>query len=622
MPNTINDETIINFLDHQENLPCLRFITCGSVDDGKSTLIGRLLYDSKTLFDDQIIGLKRESKKKSNNEEIDFSLLVDGLEAEREQGITIDVAYRFFATDKRRFIVADTPGHLSYTRNMATGASTADIAIILVDARKGLLPQTHRHSFIVSLMGIKRVILAVNKMDLVDFDEAQFLNISTAYQVLADRLGLEVQAIPLSAKCGDNVFDRSDHMNYYQGPTLMQVLETIEISNQNSVGPARFSVQWVNRPHQDFRGFSGTLEQGMLSVGDEIINSRTGFSSKISQIITPRGPDINARPHEAVTLTLDDEIDISRGDVLSPPTDRPKLSDQIQAHLIWMHQEELIAGRQYIMLLGTQSIICTITDIRHRIDVTTFEKLAAKTLELNDIGVVNLACLVPIQFDPYKDNQSLGGFLLLDRLTNKTLGAGMIDFGLRRADNIHIQALHVTKVSRSAAKNQRPRMIWLTGLSGSGKSTIANELERKLHSLGFHTSLLDGDNLRHGLNKDLGFTEADRVENIRRVAEVGRLMTEAGLIVIASFISPYRSDRAMARSLFDKGEFLEIHIATPLEVAISRDPKGLYAKAIKGQIKNFTGIDSPYEEPSNPDLRIDTTLHSPAEAVDLILKLL
>ncbi len=597
----------VDYLARHEQKDLLRFLTCGSVDDGKSTLIGRLLYDTKLLFEDQLASLERDSKKHgTTGADIDFALLVDGLEAEREQGITIDVAYRFFATDRRKFIVADTPGHEQYTRNMATGASNADVAVILIDARKGVLTQTRRHSFIVSLLGIRHVVLAVNKMDLVDFSKEVFDRILADYRSFADALGFETLVpIPLSARFGDNVIERGEALGWYEGPTLLAHLETVEAARDTASGPFRMPVQWVNRPDLDFRGFSGTIASGTVRPGDPVVAAGSGRTSRVKAIVTYDGPRDAAVAGEAVTLTLDDEIDISRGEVIAAAEDRPEVSDQVSAHLIWMHDERLIPGRTYLIKSGARTVAATVTDIKHKIDVNSFQKLAAKTLDMNEVGVVNIATQEPIAFEPYATNRTMGGFIVVDRLSNLTVGAGMIDFGLRRATNIHWQALDVTKAVRAGLKGQRPVLLWFTGLSGAGKSTIANLVEKRLASLGRHTYLLDGDNVRHGLNRDLGFTAADRVENIRRVAEAAKLMVDAGLIVLASFISPFRAERQMARELFEPGEFIEIFVDTPLAVAEERDPKGLYKRARAGEIKNFTGLDSPYEAPETPDLRLE-----------------
>lgn len=618
----LDTRALIDYLASHEKKSMLRFLTCGSVDDGKSTLIGRLLYDTKLIFEDQLAGIEKDSKKFGTvGEDIDLALLVDGLQAEREQGITIDVAYRFFTTDKRKFIVADTPGHEQYTRNMATGASNSDLAVILIDARKGILTQTRRHSFIVSLLGIKHVVLAVNKIDLMDYSQDVFDRIVTEYNAFASSFGFEtLQAIPLSARYGDNVLERSDKLKWYKGPTLVEHLETVDISRDLTTRPFRLPVQWVNRPDLNFRGFSGTIVSGAVKPGDDILVANSGKSSKVRTISTYDGDLDRAVAGQAVTLTLEDEIDISRGDVLVPPEARPEVSDQFQAHLIWMSEDELIPGRPYLIKIGSRTVSASVTDIRHKVDVNSFQQLAAKTLKLNEVAVVNLATQDPVAFDPYADNHDTGAFILIDRVSNLTLGAGMIDHSLRRASNIHWQALDVSKATRAAAKGQKPAVLWFTGLSGAGKSTIANLVEKKLLSLGHHTYLLDGDNVRHGLNKDLGFKTEDRVENIRRVAEVSKLMVDAGLITLVSFISPFRAERQLARDLLADGEFIEIYVSTPLEVAEQRDVKGLYAKARAGEIKNFTGIDSAYEVPENPDITVDTTVSSAEEAAERIVQ--
>ncbi|WP_443751207.1 sulfate adenylyltransferase subunit CysN [Asticcacaulis solisilvae] len=605
----LDTQALIDYLAGHEKKSLLRFLTCGSVDDGKSTLIGRLLYDTKLIFEDQLAGIERDSKKfGTTGEDIDLALLVDGLQAEREQGITIDVAYRFFTTDKRKFIVADTPGHEQYTRNMATGASNSDLAVILIDARKGILTQTRRHSFIVSLLGIRHVVLAVNKIDLMDYSEAVFEQIVAEYREFSAGFGFEtLQAIPLSARYGDNVLGHSDKMPWYKGPTLVEHLETVDVSRDLTAQPFRFPVQWVNRPDLNFRGFSGTIASGLVKPGDAVAVAKSGKTSRIRTVTTYDGDLAQAQAGQAVTLTLEDEIDISRGDILSPPDSRPEVSDQFQAHLIWMSEEPLLPGRPYLIKVGNKTVSATATEIKHKIDVNSFAELAAKTLALNEVAVVNLVTQEPVAFDPYAANHETGAFIVIDRVSNLTLGAGMIDHSLRRASNIHWQALDVSKATRASAKHQRPAVLWFTGLSGAGKSTIANLVEKRLLSLGHHTYLLDGDNVRHGLNKDLGFTAGDRVENIRRVAEVAKLMTDAGLITLVSFISPFRAERQLARDLLETGEFIEIHVATPLAVAEQRDVKGLYAKARAGEIKNFTGIDSPYEAPEHAEIVVDTS---------------
>ncbi|MDC7682888.1 sulfate adenylyltransferase subunit CysN [Asticcacaulis sp. BYS171W] len=619
-PEKIDTSVFTEYLATHEKKSLLRFLTCGSVDDGKSTLIGRLLYDTKLIFEDQLAGLEKDSKRFGTvGEEIDLALLVDGLQAEREQGITIDVAYRFFTTEKRKFIVADTPGHEQYTRNMATGASNSDLAVILIDARKGILPQTRRHSFIVSLLGIKHVILAVNKIDLMDYSQAVYDQITADYRAFAADFGFEtLVSIPLSARFGDNVLDRSENLNWYDGPTLVEHLETVEIDRDETQKPFRLPVQWVNRPNLNFRGFSGTIASGTVRPGDEIVVANSGKSSRVKSIVTYDGDLPVAGADQAVTLTLEDEIDISRGDILTAPDARPEVCEQFQASLIWMNEEELLPGRPYLLKIGAKTVSATITEIRYKTDVNSFEKLAAKTLKLNEVATVLIATQAPIAFDPYADNKATGAFILIDRISNLTLGAGMVDHALRRATNVHWQALEVSKAARAGIKRQKPAVLWFTGLSGAGKSTIANLVEKKLLSLGYHTTLLDGDNVRHGLNKDLGFSDADRVENIRRVAEVSKLMTEAGLITLVSFISPFRAERRLARELLEAGEFVEIHVATPLEVAEARDVKGLYKKARAGEIPNFTGIDSPYEAPENPEIVVAANGEAPDVAAERI----
>jgi bifunctional enzyme CysN/CysC len=605
-------ESVASYLQQHETKSLLRFITCGSVDDGKSTLIGRLLYDTKRLLDDQLATLELDSQRHgTQNGEIDFALLVDGLSAEREQGITIDVAYRFFDTDARKFIVADCPGHEQYTRNMATGASTAELAIVLVDARKGLLTQTRRHSYIVSLLGIRHVVLVVNKMDLVDYDEKVFDDIAGAYRELAGQLGIpNVTCIPMSALKGDNVLARSDATPWYQGQPLLEYLETVDVTHATRNSGFRLPVQWVCRPNQDFRGFAGTITAGPVATGDEIVVLPSGRRSKIARIVTADGDLQRAGPGRAVTLTLTDEIDASRGDVIAAASGPPEVADQFAAHLLWLGEQPLLPGRPYWLKLGSRTVGAQVTEIKHKIDVNTQEELAAKELELNEVAYCNLYLDQPIAFERYVDNHDLGAFILIDRATNGTVAAGTLDFSLRRAGNIHWQHVDVDKVARARIKHQQPRCVWFTGLSGSGKSTIANLVEKRLLALGHHTYILDGDNVRHGLNKDLGFTDADRVENIRRVAEVASLMVDAGLIVLVSFISPFRAERQMARELFADGEFFEVFVDTPLEVAEQRDVKGLYAKARAGEIRNFTGIDSPYEIPEHPDDRLVTTEQS------------
>ncbi len=604
------------YLHQHETKGLLRFITCGSVDDGKSTLIGRLLYESKGLFEDQLAALGQDSRRHgTQGDAIDYALLLDGLAAEREQGITIDVAYRFFSTDKRKFIVADCPGHEQYTRNMATGASTADVAVVLVDARKGLLTQTRRHSYIVSLLGIRDVVLAVNKMDLVGYDQAVFDDIVAGYGELAAQLGIDrVAAIPLSALRGDNLLQRSPQTPWYQGPSLLEYLETVVPVQRGSTTGFRLPVQWVNRPNQDFRGFAGSIAAGVVKPGDEVVALPSGRRSKVARVIGPRGDQDAAVAGQAITLTLADELDISRGDVIAAAQEPPQVADQFAAHVLWMDEQRLLPGRPYWLKIGARTVSASVTEIKHKVDANTQEQLAAKHLELNEVGYCNLYLDHAIAFEPYAENRELGGFILIDRQTNATVGAGTIDFALRRAGNIHWQHVDVDKAARARSKAQVPRCVWFTGLSGSGKSTVANLVEKRLHAMGHHCYILDGDNVRHGLNKDLGFTDEDRVENIRRVAEVARLMVDAGLIVLVSFISPFRAERRMARELFEPGEFVEVFVDTPLEVAERRDVKGLYAKARAGRIPNFTGIDSPYEAPEHPELVLDT-VHETAEAL-------
>ena len=599
----------------------LRFLTCGSVDDGKSTLIGRLLHDSKQIFEDQLSTLAKDSVKHgTTGDDIDFALLVDGLEAEREQGITIDVAYRFFATPRRSFIVADTPGHEQYTRNMATGASNAQLAVILIDARKGVLVQTKRHSFICSLLGIRHVVVAVNKIDLVDYQQETFDRIAADYMTFATELGFtSIVPIPISARYGDNVVEPSKKMPWYRGPALLDYLETVDVQSDDLAKPFRFQVQWVNRPNLDFRGYAGTVASGRIGKGDAVVVAASGRTSRIQDIVTYDGSLNAAQAGDAVTLTLDDEIDIARGDVLVEPTARPEVSDQFAAHIIWMNEEALMPGRSYFLRIGTKTVPATITTIKHKIDVNTREHLAATTLGLNDNAFCNVSTSVPVAFDPYSENRKTGSFIVIDRFKNQTVGAGMVAFGLRRGTNIHWQPLLIGKAERAALKQQKPAILWFTGLSGSGKSTIANIVEQALNLTGHHTMLLDGDNVRHGLNRDLGFTEVDRVENIRRVSEVAKLMVDSGLIVICSFISPYAADRQMARTLVDASEFIEIFVDTPLEDCIKRDPKGLYAKAKAGKLKNFTGVDAPYERPEHPEIHLRTEGHSPAQLAKMVL---
>ena len=608
------------YLAAHERKSLLRFLTCGSVDDGKSTLIGRLLYDSKMIFEDQLAALEADSKRiGTQGGEIDFALLVDGLAAEREQGITIDVAYRFFSTDKRKFIVADTPGHEQYTRNMVTGASTADAAVILIDARRGVLTQTRRHSYLVRLLGIRHVILAINKMDLVGWSKETFDTILADYRAFAAQIGLtDFTAIPMSALKGDNITTRSDAAPWYEGPPLMSLLEDLPVEDDLREKPFRMPVQWVNRPNLDFRGFSGFISSGTIRPGDRVKVLPSGRESMVDRIVT-FGADLpQAVAGQSVTLTLKDEIDVSRGDVLALAGDPPAVANQFETTLVWMDDEAMLPGRPYLMKIGARVVGATITEPKYKVNVNTLERLAAKRLELNEIGVCNLSTDAAIAFDPYGDNRDLGGFILIDRISNRTVAAGMLHFALRRSQNVHWQALDVDKAARASQKGQRGRVVWLTGLSGSGKSTIANLVEKKLHANGRHTYLLDGDNVRHGLNKDLGFTDADRVENIRRVAEVAKLMVDAGLIVLVSFISPFRAERAMARGLMADGDFVEVFVDTPLEEAERRDVKGLYKKARAGELKNFTGIDSPYEAPQAPEIRVDTTTMTATQAAERI----
>jgi bifunctional enzyme CysN/CysC len=610
------------YLQAHEHKSLLRFITCGSVDDGKSTLIGRLLYESKMLFEDQLAAVEADSKKfGTQGDNIDFALLVDGLAAEREQGITIDVAYRFFSTDKRKFIVADTPGHEQYTRNMVTGASTADVAILMVDARKGILTQTRRHSYLTSLIGIRHIVVAINKMDLVDYSEKTYRKIVEDYEAFAKQIGITgVSFIPLSAFKGDNIIEPSVNMPWFHGSTLMGFLETVEIDEERQQKtPFRMPVQWVNRPNLDFRGFSGTIAGGVVKVGDRIRAQPSGKESSVARIVTFDGDLQQAVAGQSITLTLADEIDISRGDVISQAQAPAGVADQFETTLVWMHEEPLYPGRPYLLKIGTKTVTATVTDIKYQVNVNTMEHVAAKTLELNAIGVCNLNLDRAIAFDPYTEDRDTGGYILIDRLTNNTVGAGLLHFALRRSQNIHIQHTDVNKAARSEQKAQKPCVLWFTGYSGAGKSTIANLVEKKLFALGRHTYLLDGDNVRHGLNKDLGFTEADRVENIRRVGEVAKLMVDAGLIVLTAFISPFRAERQLARSLVADGEFIEVFVDTPLALAEERDAKGLYKKARRGELKNFTGIDSPYERPENAEVSLLTANLDPDEAAQMVL---
>ena len=613
------------FLAEQEQKDLLRFITCGSVDDGKSTLIGRLLYESKMLFEDQLAALEADSKKLgTQGGNLDFALLVDGLSAEREQGITIDVAYRAFTTARRKFIVADTPGHEQYTRNMATGASTAELAIILIDARKGVLTQTRRHSFICKLLGIRHLVLCINKMDLVNFSRETFKTIEADYRKFAQELGItsNITVIPVSALMGDNMIDRSANMQWYQGPTLMGHLETVPVGDDAQDKPFRMPVQWVNRPDQNFRGFAGTIASGTVKPGDAVKVLPSGKQSIITRIVTQDGDLPEAIAEQAVTLTFADEIDASRGDVLAAAQSPVEVSDQFEAQVLWMGDEPMLPGRAYLIKSATKSLPGTLDKLKYKINVNTLEHMAAETLVLNEIGVCNLELNGPLAFEPYGVNKTLGSFIIIDRFSNNTVGFGLIHFALRRAANIHWQAMDVNKGSRAGLLRQKPTVLWFTGLSGAGKSTIANLVEKKLHARGHLTYSLDGDNVRHGLNRDLGFTDADRVENIRRVGEVAKLMTDAGLITLVSFISPFRAERRMARDLLEDGEFLEVYVDTSLVEAEKRDVKGLYAKARRGELKNFTGISSPYEVPENPELRLDTGLTSPEDAAEAVVKLL
>ena len=617
------ESRVQTYIDTQANLDLLRFITCGSVDDGKSTLIGRMLYEAQLVFEDQVATLQQDSKKQgTQGGDIDFALLVDGLAAEREQGITIDVAYRFFATDHRKFIVADTPGHEQYTRNMVTGASTADVAVILVDSVNGVLTQTRRHSFITSLLGIRHVVLAVNKMDLVDYAEDRFDKIVAEYQEFAKDLSFEtITPIPLSALKGDNVIERSTKTHWYHGPTLLGYLETVDVSAADETKPFRFPVQWVNRPNSDFRGFTGTVVSGSINVGDEVRVLPSGETANVEDIVLYRDSLSKAQTDQAVTITLDREVDISRGDVLVSAESPCEVSDQFDASLVWMDQDQGYIGRSYWLMLGTTRISATISDIKYRYNINTLEQLSSRAFELNDIGRVTLSFDKAVPFEAYADCKGLGSFVLIDRYTNATVGAGMINYALRRAKNIHRHAHNVDKAARAQLNGHKGKVLWFTGLSGSGKSTVANAVEQALYAQGIRTFTLDGDNVRHGLNKDLGFTDADRVENIRRIAEVAKLMVEAGMVVLTAFISPFRSERDMARALFEEDEFVEIYLDVPLETAEERDPKGLYKKARRGEIPNFTGIDSPYEPPVDPELSISTADLSLEQCVEQVVKL-
>jgi len=614
-------DDIGEYLRRHEHKSMLRFITCGSVDDGKSTLIGRLLYDSKLVFEDHLAALEADSKRiGTQGEGLDFALLVDGLAAEREQGITIDVAYRFFTTDRRKFIVADTPGHEQYTRNMVTGASTADLAVILVDARSGVVTQTRRHSYLVSLLGIRHIVVAVNKLDLVGYSEEVFDAIESDYRQFAGQIGIEdVTCIPISALLGDNVTTRSPNTPFYDGPTLVQHLEEVEVDDDGPAKPFRLPVQWVNRPTLNFRGFSGRIVGGTVRTGDRVRVVPSGTESTVARIVTADGDLDEAADGQSVTLTLADEVDVSRGDVIAQATDPPPVADQFECHLVWMGEEPMLPGRPYLLKIGTRTVGATVTHGKYKINVNTLEHEPAPTLALNEIAVCTISTDRPIAFDPYVGNRDMGGFILIDRYTNATIGAGLLTFELRRSQNVHWQDTLVDRDTRARSLGQRPTVVWFTGLSGAGKSTIASLVERRLHDLGFHTYLLDGDNLRHGLNRDLGFTDADRVENIRRAAEVGRILVDAGLVVLASFISPFRAERQMARDLFDEGRFIEVHVDVPLAVAEQRDRKGLYAKARRGELTNFTGIDSPYEPPESPDLHIDASASTVEENAERIV---
>ncbi len=616
-------EDIDAYLETHQHKSLLRFITCGSVDDGKSTLIGRLLYDSKMIFEDQLESLHADSKKVgTQGQEIDFALLVDGLAAEREQGITIDVAYRFFATEKRKFIVADCPGHEQYTRNMVTGASTADLAVILIDARKGVLVQTRRHSYLAKLIGIKNIVLAVNKMDLIDYDQAKYDAIVADYTAFAKSIGIAAfTPMPISGFKGDNITENSANTTWYSGLPLMAHLETVELDvTTDQAKPLRMPVQWVNRPNLDFRGFSGLISTGSVKPGDAIRVLPSGKTSTVSKVVTMDGDLPQAMAGQSVTICFADEIDCSRGDVIATADAPPEVSNQFESTIVWMEDEPLHVGRSYWLKLGTQMVSATVAEPKYTVNVNTMEHMAAKTLELNAIGVAEIATDKPIVFEAYTDSRALGGFILIDKITNRTVGAGMLHFSLRRAQNVHWQATDTGRDAHAALKNQKAKVLWFTGLSGSGKSTIANEVEKSLALMNRHTFLLDGDNVRHGLNKDLGFTEADRIENIRRVGEVAKLMADAGLIVLTAFISPFRAEREMVRKMLPEGEFIEIFVDTPLEVAEARDVKGLYKKARSGTLKNFTGIDSPYEAPEAPEITVNTVGMTPQEAAEFIVR--
>jgi len=622
-PDALIAQDIDEYLAQHQRKTLLRFITCGSVDDGKSTLIGRLLYDSRMIFDDQLAQLEADSKRVgTQGQEIDFALLVDGLAAEREQGITIDVAYRFFATEKRKFIVADTPGHEQYTRNMVTGASTADLAVILIDARKGVLTQTRRHSYLAHLIGIRHIVLAVNKMDLVGYDQATYDAIVADYAGFAASIGIEqFTAIPISGFKGDNITALSGNTPWYAGPTLIEHLDTVELdTDADRAKPFRMAVQWVNRPNLDFRGFAGLISEGTIAPGDAVRILPSGKTTRVERIVTLDGDLDVAVAGQSVTLTLADEVDCSRGDVIAAADSAPQSADQFEATIVWMADEELLPGRGYWLKLGTQTVSAKVHQPKYQINVNTLEQIAVKTLDLNAIGVANLVTDKPLVFEPYADSRELGGFILIDKLTNATVAAGMLHFALRRARDVHWQSVDVTREAHAQQKGQEPKVLWFTGLSGSGKSTIANMVEKKLYALGRHSYLLDGDNVRHGLNKDLGFTDADRIENIRRVGEVAKLMTDAGLIVLTAFISPFRAERDMIRAMLPEGDFVEIFVDTPIEVAEARDVKGLYKKARAGEIRNFTGISSPYERPERPEIVIDTTRETPEAAAERIVE--
>lgn len=628
MPQNAHETAVADveaYLRAQEDKTLLRLITCGSVDDGKSTLLGRLLYDCKLLFEDQLASLQSDSARfgSTGTGELDLALLVDGLAAEREQGITIDVAYRFFTTDKRKFIVADTPGHEQYTRNMATGASTAEVAILLVDARKGMLTQTRRHSYIAALLGIRHLVLAVNKMDLVDWQDGIFDTIAADFKSFAANLGeMQVTCIPVSALTGDNISRPSAAMPWYQGPTLLTHLETLNVGDGLGDQPFRMLVQWVNRPNLNFRGFAGSIASGAVQVDDPVVILPSGKTSTIESIATYDGPLTRAQAGQAVTLVLQDEVDVSRGDVIAATTDRPMVADQFAAHIVWMHETPMLPGRTYQLRLGSMAVNAQVTEIKHSVNVNTLERMAAKSLDLNDVAFCNLSIDQAIPFDPYSDNRTMGAFILVDRMHNATVGCGMIDFALRRAANIHHHAMTVTQNTRAAAKQQKPCVLWFTGLSGAGKSTIADLVEQRLHDFGHHTMLLDGDNVRFGLNRDLGFSDEDRVENIRRVGEVSKLLVEAGLITLVSFISPFRSERQLARNLLQDDEFFEVFVDAPLAVCEQRDPKGLYKKARAGEIPNFTGIGSDYEPPENPELHLSASVFSAEQLAEQVITLL